>query len=668
MSSQKKSNLMPSSQQGHMMQKALFLHQSGQLTEAEKHYTKLLKYLPKDTFLLSNLGTLKLQKNNLEDGIKLIEKSLEIDSNQPNALNNLGVVLQKHLRPEEAIDKYDRAIAIVPGYAEAYSNRGNALMDLNRFNEALESYNQAVRIKPDYALAYSNRGNTLKDLNRFNEALESYNRAIVLNPNYANAYSNRGETLIKLGQIEQAVDSFQRSILLNPNIDYIFGELLNAKMRLCLWDKLSNNLRELKTKIKNSEKVSSPFPLLSLIDDPDILKKVSENYVKNKYPSNTQQIVNLPKSQKSKIKIGYFSPDFRSHPVSTLTAEIYELHDREKFEIHGFYFGPDTQDAMNHRIKHGVDYFHNIQSVSDDDAVKLSRSLGIDIAIDLTGFTDFQRIGIFSRHAAPIQVSYIGYLGTMGADYYDYILADLNIIPRENQKFYTEKIAYLSSYQANDSKRIRPDIFFHRKDLGLPESGFIFCCFNNTYKLTPETFDSWSRILKKAKDSILLIYVDNEVAKKNLRKEISNRGINSSRLFFGERLPESEYLARYRVADLFLDTQPYNAGTTASDALWMGLPVLTLCGNSFPSRMASSLLNALKIPELITLNQNDYESLAIELAIEPKKLKLIKDKLDNNISTAPLFDSQKFIKSLESVYCKMYDRRFNGLTPDHIYD
>jgi predicted O-linked N-acetylglucosamine transferase (SPINDLY family) len=256
----------------------------------------------------------------------------------------------------------------------------------------------------------------------------------------------------------------------------------------------------------------------------------------------------------------------------------------------------------------------------------------------------------------------------MGADYYDYILADLNIIPRENQKFYTEKIAYLSSYQANDSKRIRPDIFFNRKDLGLPESGFIFCCFNNTYKLTPETFDSWSRILKKAKDSILLIYVDNEVAKKNLRKEISNRGINSSRLFFGERLPESEYLARYRVADLFLDTHPYNAGTTASDALWMGLPVLTLCGNSFPSRMASSLLNALKIPELITLNQNDYESLAIELAIEPKKLKLIKDKLDNNISTAPLFDSQKFIKSLESVYCKMYDRRFNGLTPDHIYD
>jgi predicted O-linked N-acetylglucosamine transferase (SPINDLY family) len=247
-------------------------------------------------------------------------------------------------------------------------------------------------------------------------------------------------------------------------------------------------------------------------------------------------------------------------------------------------------------------------------------------------------------------------------------LADSTIIPIKNQKYYTEKIAYLPSYQANDSKRIRPEISFNRKDLGLPEGSFIFCCFNNTYKITPKTFDSWARILKEVKGSILLIYADNEVAKTNLQKEISNRGVNSSRLFFGKRLSKFEYLARYRVADLFLDTQPYNAGTTASDALWMGLPVLTLCGNSFPARMAASLLNAVNIPELITSTQDEYESLAIELASKPKKLKLIKDKLDGNISTASLFDSHKFTKSLESLYHKMVDRQCNGLDPDHIYE
>jgi len=668
MPSQKKSNLMSSSKQAQVIQEALSLHQSGQLDEAEIYYNKLLEQSPKDTFLLSNLGTLKLQKNSLEDGIKLIEKSLNIDSNQPDALNNLGVVLQRHNRPIDAIDKYDRAIAIVPSYAEAFSNRGNALMDLNRFDEALDNYNHAVNIKPDYARAFSNRGNALKNLNRFDEALESYDQAIALNPNYANAFSNRGETLIKLGQIEKAVDSYKRSILLNPDLDYILGELLNAKMRLCLWNNLSKELRDLKTKIKKNEKASNPFPLLSLTDEPDILKKVSENYVKDKYPANTQQLNDLSKSKKSKIKIGYFSPDFRSHPVSTLTAEIYELHDRDQFEIHGFYFGPVTKDEMNRRISLGVDYFHNVQSLSDDDVVKLSRSIDIDIAVDLAGFTDFQRMGIFSRFAAPIQVSYIGYLGTMGADYYDYILADSTIIPIKNQKYYTEKIAYLPSYQANDSKRIRPEISFNRKDLGLPEGSFIFCCFNNTYKITPKTFDSWARILKEVKGSILLIYADNEVAKTNLQKEISNRGVNSSRLFFGKRLSKFEYLARYRVADLFLDTQPYNAGTTASDALWMGLPVLTLCGNSFPARMAASLLNAVNIPELITSTQDEYESLAIELASKPKKLKLIKDKLDGNISTASLFDSHKFTKSLESLYHKMVDRQCNGLDPDHIYE
>ena len=654
-------------EQNQRIQEALSLHQDGQLDLAEVHYKKLLSDLPQNTLILTNLGTIKLQKNNLEDGIHLIEKSLEIDPKQPNALNNLGVFLQKNNRSLEAFDRYNRAIAIESNYPEAYSNRGNALMDLNRFDEALDSYDHAIRIKPDYAQAFSNRGNALKELNRLNDANESYSKAIELNSNYANAFSNRGEVLKKLGLKEASIDDYQRSLELNPEIEYINGELINTKMHLCIWNNFNSQVSELIDQIKNDKKVSSPFPLLSLVDELSILKKVSEIYVNDKYASIKQRKFESFKQNKSKIKIGYFSPDFRKHPVATLSAEIYELHDKDNFEIHGFYFGPDTNDEMNFRIRAGVDYFHDISSLSNEDTVNLTRGLGIDIAVDLTGFTELHRTAIFAMRVAPIQVNYIGFLGTMGSNFHDYILADLNIIPIENRKYYSEKIAYLSSYQANDSKRIHPEIDFKRQDLGLPEKSFIFCCFNNTYKITPEIFDSWATILKAVKGSIMFIYVDNELAKINLKKEISSRKVDPSRLFFGEYLPFSDYLARYRVMDLFLDTYPYNAGTTASDALWMGLPVLTLSGNSFPSRMAASLLRAINLPELITSNKSEYEAMAIELGINSKKINSLKNNLANNIDSTPLFNSGKFTKNLESIYAKMFERLVNRLEPDDIY-
>jgi predicted O-linked N-acetylglucosamine transferase (SPINDLY family) len=268
---------------------------------------------------------------------------------------------------------------------------------------------------------------------------------------------------------------------------------------------------------------------------------------------------------------------------------------------------------------------------------------------------------------APIQISYIGYLGTMGVNYYNYLVADQTIIPEKNQKYYSEKIAYLPSYQVNDSKQPPPTTIFTRQDFGLPKTGFVFCCFNNNFKITPTTFDSWGRILEHVDGSILLIYIKNESAKINLTKEIVLRGIDPSRLIFAKRLPMPEYLARYRVTDLFLDTLPYNAGTTASDALRMELPVLTCTGNSFASRMAASLLNAVNLPELITTNQEQYESLAIELATNPEKLKVIKDKLVDNLPTAPLYDTPLFTRHLESAYLAMYDRYQHGLDPDHIY-
>jgi len=343
------------------------------------------------------------------------------------------------------------------------------------------------------------------------------------------------------------------------------------------------------------------------------------------------------------------------------------MHDRNQFEIHAFSYGSDTNDEMNLRIKAGVDHFHEVRSMSHKDVAILARSLEIDIAVDLGGHTKDARTGIFAMSAAPIQASYIGVLSTMGADYYDYLVADQTLIPDKNQKYFLEKIVYLPSYQVNDSKESLPEITFTRQDLGLPEEGFVFCCFNNTFKFTPTTFDNWGRILKSVEGSVLLIYADNDTAQINLTKEIALRGIDPNRLIFGKRLSKSKYLARYQVADLFLDTRPFNAGTTASDALRMGLPVLTLKGNSFNSREAASVISALNLPELITTTEEEYESLAIELATHPEKLKIIKDKLVSNLPTAPLYDTPLFTRNLESAYSMMYDRYQRGLDADHIY-
>jgi predicted O-linked N-acetylglucosamine transferase (SPINDLY family) len=752
-----------------MIQDAVVLHQAGQLEAAETQYRKLLKRLPSNTVLLSNLGVIFIEKGQLDDAVRIIERSLQINPNQANALNNHGIALKGPKRYEDALVSYERAIILKPDYAEAYSNRGNALQELKRFDEALKSYesaitlrpdvaeaytnrgivlqelklfdeallshDRAIALKPDYAEAhfnrgialkelnrldealnsygsaialkpdyvnaysnrgltlqdlkrfdealasydcaitlmpncaevYSNRGNVLKELNQFDDALDSHDRAIALKPDYADAYFNRGLVLIDLNRLDEALASYECTMTLNPDMDYILGFTLHTKMQLCLWDNLPHALNKLIHKINHDEKVAYPFPMLVLIDDPDVHRKMAEIYVNDKYPVSHVLPKIEPYSQHEKIRVGYFSADFRDHPVSSLTAELYETHDRDHFEIYAFSYGTDTKDEMNLRIKAGVDYFHDVRTLSDNDIAMLARNVQIDIAVDLGGFTKNGRTGIFAMHAAPIQISYIGYLGTMGANYYDYLIADQTIIPEQSQKYYSEKIAYLPSYQVNDSKKLLPTTIFTREDMQLPETGFVFCCFNNSYKITAITFDSWVRILKQVDGSVLLVYADNESIELNLTKEIVLRGVDPSRLVFGKRLPMLEYLARYRVADLFLDTLPYNAGTTASDALRMGLPVLTCMGQSFASRMAASLLNAVNLPELITTTQEQYEALAIELATHPEKLKTIKAKLAANLVIAPLYDTPLFTKHLEAAYWIMNDQCQKGLEAEHIY-
>ena len=645
----------------------LTLQELNQLDDAVKSYLKALTIKSDYAEAYNNLGVTLKDLDQLEEAVKCYEKALIIKPDYPEAHNNLGNALKNLGRLSKAVECFERMLTIDPDNAEGHNNLGNTLYVLGQPNAAGKSYMKALAIEPDYAEAHNNLGITLNELGRFEDAEASYNRALAIAPHFPEAYSNLGDLLTDLKRLDEALVSYETAFNLKPDIIFMLGKLLHTKMHLCLWDDLSSRLDELQDKIHNNEKVIPPFPMLGLIDDPELQRKVTEIFVNKHHPKNHD----LPKiglyPKHKKIRIGYFSADFKEHPVAALTAELYEVHDRNHFEIHAFSYGPETNDKMHLRIKAGVDHFHDVRTMSYEDVAMLARSLEIDIAVDLGGSTTNARTGIFARSAAPIQASYIGYIGTLGANYYDYLVADQTMIPEDNQKYYAEKIVYLPSFQVNDSTQSPPSTTLTRQDVGLPETGFVFCCFNNNFKITPTTFDSWGRILEKVKDSVLLVYADNESAQINLTKEITLRGIDPSRLIFGKRLSKSEYLARYRVADLFLDTHPYNAGTTASDALRMGLPVLTYLGSSAVSRHAASILNALNLPELITTTLEEYESLAIELATDPEKLKIIKDKLVGNLSTAPLYDTSLFARNLESAYSMMYDRYQRGLDPDHIY-
>jgi predicted O-linked N-acetylglucosamine transferase (SPINDLY family) len=438
-------------------------------------------------------------------------------------------------------------------------------------------------------------------------------------------------------------------------------------MKICRWSSLETALEKISKAVMANKKIISPFTLLALKDDTLLQKKSSEIFIQSKHQSNPILGPILRSSGGQKIRIGYFSADFHNHATGYLMAQIFELHNKNQFELVGFSFGPIVNDDMRQRLEKSFDKFIEVGNKSDIEVARLSRDLKIDIAVDLKGLTQFSRAGIFSYRAAPIQVNYLGYPGTMGADYIDYIIADKILIPINSQSCYSEKLVYLpNSYQANDRKRLISDRKFTRQELGLPENCFVFCCFNNNYKILPETFNGWIQILKAIDGSVLWLLQDNLWVIDNLKREALNRGIDPNRLIFAERMMLSEHLARHRQADLFLDTFPCNAHTTASDALWTGLPVLTLMGQSFASRVAASLLNAIGLSELITSTQEEYVMLAINLASNPQKLAAIKQVLEDNRLIEPLFDSNLFTKNIEAAYIKMYESYQKDLQLDYI--
>ena len=676
--------------------------ESGQLNEALVSFDEAIKHEPGHAGAFYNRGLTLHELKRFDEALASYDEAIKLNPNNADAYNNRGNTLQELKRLDEALASYDEAITREPSHPEPYNNRGNTLRDLARLDLALVSYDEAIKRKPDYASAYRNRGitlhklhrledalasydealrhrpvdadtyndrgNTLQSLKRLDKALADYDEAIKLKPEFAGAYYNRGNTLQELKRLDEALASYGHAEKIKPDYDYWYGTWLHTKMRLCDWNEADDQVAELVRKIECGINATPSFPVLALIDSPALQRKAAEIWVNDKYPTSHALPAIAKRSRHKRIRIGYYSADFQNHATAYLIAELFERHDRRKFELVAFSFSPDTTDDMHRRVCAAFDQFVDIRNEADRDVALLSRNMEIDIAVDLKGYTRDARVGIFACRAAPLQASYLGYPGTTGADYFDYLIADNTLIPDSNRQHYSEKIAYLPhSYQVNDRGRTIATKTFSREELGLPRTDFVFCCFNNSYKITPASFDGWMRLLKQVDGSVLWLLRDNPTAVRNLRREAAARDVNAERLVFADRMPVADHLARHRAADLFVDTFPCNAHTTASDALWAGLPVLTLMGESFASRVAASLLKAIGLPELIATSQEQYEALAVELATNSERLGRIRRKLERNRLTTPLFDTGMFTNHIEAAYAQMYERYQADLPPDHIY-
>lgn len=567
----------------------------------------------------------------------------------------------------QAIEQFTYAKQKNGSSPELFFNLAKLHEYLGDYSKALQDYERVINLEPAYALAWIGGGQILKHHGDFAAALNAFDKALALNPADPNALYLKGNLLRSMKRYAEAIEVYANCLRVAPDLPFLFGAYVNTKLLICDWSDYDESLEKISQQLLEFREVISPFPLLALVDDPGLQLLAATTWVKHETKNSQLFPVKATISRPRKIRIGYFSADFGFHPVAFLIAEIFQLHNRDQFEIIGFSTGPNTADPMRKRLENAFDQFIDVENLSDSKVAEYARDLEIDIAIDLTGFTQDGRTNIFALGAAPVQVNFLGYPGTLGAPYMDYIIADPILIPDGSQQFYAEKIAYLpDSYQPNDRQRPRLAGRISRAEAGLPEDGFIFCCFNNNFKITPGQFDLWASILRQVEGSYLWLLEDNLIASNNLRYEIQKRGVGPHRLIFAARLPAEDHLARISAADLFLDTAPYNAHTTTSDALWVGLPVLSVIGKSFASRVAASLIFAAGLPELVVKADEAYVQLAVELARAPDKLGGFRSRLLMNYKKAPLFDSVKFTKNLENLYSQMYKKSQFSLPPSQI--
>jgi len=586
--------------------------------------------------------------------------------------SNLGNTLKAMGRLDEAIDNYKKALKLKPHSAELYSNLGNAYKAQMRLDDAVSCHLKAISINPCLAGAYYNLGNTFEILGQLDKAVASYHKAITIKPNYSEAYSKIGNVLQRLGRLDEAIASYYKAFAIKPDDLYSIIKYWHTRQICCDWDDQAEMLSSLKHITNKKYAINltqmTPFPLLAIFDDPEIHLRAAIRYSENMTSKFIKSLDLKPNKSKvgRKIKIAYLSADFQNHATAYLMAGLFELHNVDAFEIYAISFGPEPNDSsMRERLKQSFTGFYDVKYLSDKDIAQLIADLQIDIAVDLKGHTFRARTGILAYRPAPIQVQFLGYPGSMGADFIDYIVADPVVIPEHEQVHYSEKVIYMPNcYQVNDRHRQVAENTPTRKACGLPKDGFVFSCFNYSYKIKPDIFDIWMRLLTCVEGSVLWLFEPNQIAICNLLSVAEAKGVDPGRIVFAKKLPQQEHLARIKNTDLFLDTFPCNAHTTASDALWVGVPVLTLMGRSFASRVAGSLLKAIDVPELITTTPEEYESLALHLATCQKDLSTIKQKVIANRLITPLFDTEQFTRHLESAYKIMWDRYQKDLEPE----
>jgi len=637
------------------------LSQLGRHAEALASFEHALTLAPQHAQFHVNRGNVLVALGRRAEAVSCYDQAIGLEPQDARGYHRRGETLFDLGLFDAARADYATAIALRPDFADAHNAHGNALFALQRHREALASFDTAIALRRDFADAHNNRGNALHQLGRFAEALASIETAVRLHPDYPGLHFNLGQLQDALQRYPEAVASYEATIALRPEFPGVYGNRLLAKAQVCDWRARAEELADLEARVARGEAAATPFAVLALSASARLQRQAAATHARSSFGADPGYATPPPRSPK--IRVGYFSCDFDEHPLSRLTAELFERHDRDRFEIFAFSFGAPSQSPMRQRLERAFDRFCDVRDRPAQDIVALARSVNLDIAVDLTGYTKHGRPTIFALRAAPIQIGYLGYLGTMAAPFMDYLLADATLVPPTSRAFFTEALVYLPSYQPNDSRRHSAAPGPTRTALGLPQDGFVFCCCNANYKIAPATFAAWMRILARVPGSVLLLIEDTAAGAANLRDEARARGVAAERLVFVPRIPTPDYLARYGCADLFLDTLPYNGGATVSDALWTGLPVLTCAGETFAGRIAASLLAAVEMPELVTATLADYEELAVALGKDPARLARLRERLAEAHETSRLFDTPRHTRSLENAYSELVRRLDAGAAP-----
>lgn len=634
------------------------LHEQRKLEAAAEAFQRAIALMPQFAEPYANLSSVLIDLDRIDEAEAACRKAIALKPDFVVAYYNLGVTLKKAVKLDEAIAAFRNAIVHYPNFAEAYCNLGLVFMDQGKALEAIEVYQKAIALKPNFFEAYNNLGVPLREMERLDEAADAYRNAIAANPKYSDAYVNFGNILREQGKTEEAIEAYKQGLAADANNAKAHVQLIHLRRHACDWREFDAETKRLFELAQYVE----PFVFLSAPSTAAQQLECSQRWASH-FQRGTPFV--HARRQRDRIRIGYLSADFRRHATAYLMAELFERHDRSRFETYAYSYGYDDKSDVRQRLIKSFDHFVELRTTPHEESARRIHGDGIDILIDLKGYTGGVRTEILVNRPAPIQVNYLGYPGTMGADFIDYIIADKFVTPMEHQPFYSEKLVQLPDcYQPNDTKREIASTMPTRAQFGLPEQAFVFCSFNGVYKFAPPVFDIWMRLLKTVPGSVMWMLSTSPLVEKNLRREASARGVEPERLVFSPAMPLADHLARHKYADLFLDTLPINAHTTASDSLWAGLPILTCAGGTFAGRVAGSLLEAVGLPELITTSLADYEAVALDLATHPDKLAALRARLAANRLSAPLFDIDRFTKGIEAAYAGMWDRWQAGKPPE----